>query len=187
MIEDKFLNGYFRKYVGVLSDDKVFEKLYQMKKLLLEAKNSGNKVIFAGNGASASIASHAALDFTKQAKIPSICFNEAAFITAFANDFGYEYWVQKAVEHHSKSGDVAVLISSSGKSPNIVNAARFSKENNLKVVTYSGFENNNPLKQYGDINFWIDSKAYNIIENIHQIWLMTVCDLIIGKSEYSVS
>ena len=188
MKKDNFLKDYYDSYIKNLNpSDKLFSKFYLMKQILLDVKQKNNKVMFAGNGASASIASHAALDFTKQAKIPSICFNEAAFITAFANDFGYENWVYKAIEFHGSPGDVAVLISSSGKSLNIVNAAKYCNDSQIKVVTFSGFEEDNPLSEYGELNFWVDSKAYNIIENIHQIWLMSVCDLIIGKSEYSVS
>jgi hypothetical protein len=53
------------------------------------------------------------------------------------------------------------------------------------VVTLSGFTAENPLRQLGDINFWIDSKAYNIVETAHQFWMMSVIDLIIGRAEYS--
>ena len=187
MDEKQFIKDYFRHYHDSLIKNIVSDEIIKMRDILLTASKSGNKVIFAGNGASAAIASHAALDFTKQAKIRSLCFNETSFITAFANDFGYEKWIEKAVEYHCKKGDVVVLISSSGRSHNIVNAARYAKDNNFKLITFSGFSDNNPLKSYGDLNFWIDSKAYNIIENIHQIWIMAVCDLIIGKIEYSVS
>ena len=51
-------------------------------------------------------------------------------------------------------------------------------------MTFTGFDENNPLKGCGDLNFWIDSKAYNLVENIHQFWLLAVVDLVIGKSEY---
>ena len=101
------------------------------------------------------------------------------------NDYGYELWVQKAIEFYSKSGDVVVLISSSGNSMNIVNAAMYSKENKLPTITFSGFDGENKLKQIGDINLWVNSKAYNIVENTHQIWLLMVCDLLVGKAEYS--
>ncbi|MCK4358213.1 MAG: SIS domain-containing protein [Candidatus Cloacimonetes bacterium] len=187
MKDSVFIAEYFQKYFNALKHFDVSSEMIQMKEILINANKNNNKIIFAGNGASAAIASHAALDFTKQGKIRSICFNDASFITAFANDFGYDKWIEKAIECHCKKNDVAVLISSSGKSPNVVNAARYSKEIGMKVITFSGFLNNNPLKIYGDVNFWLDSKAYNIIENIHQIWLMAVCDLIIGKAEYSVS
>ena len=52
------------------------------------------------------------------------------------------------------------------------------------IITFSGIKKNNPLSKLGNINFWVDSKAYNFIENIHQIWLLTIVDLIIGKRNY---
>ena len=56
-----------------------------------------------------------------------------------------------------------------------------------KIINFSGFDENNPLKRCGDLNFWVDSKAYNFVENIHQFWLLSIVDLIIGKSEYPVN
>ena len=69
----------------------------------------------------------------------------------------------------------------------MVNAANYARANQISVVTFTGFDSNNPLKAIGDINFWVDSNAYNIVEMIHQIWLLSVCDSIIGKAEYSAS
>ena len=81
--------------------------------------------------------------------------------------------------------DVLILISSSGKSPNMINACQAAKRNQmLKIITFSGHDKNNPLSKLGDLNFWVDSKAYNFVENIHQVWLLTIVDLIIGKREY---
>ena len=119
--------------------------------------------------------------------IRSINFNESAFITAFANDYGYEEWVEKALGFHAKKGDTAILISSSGSSKNLVNAAIYARKNGINVITFTGFSDDNPLKSNGDINFWFNCRSYNIIEGIHQLWLLSVCDLIIGKTEYSVS
>ena len=59
-----------------------------------------------------------------------------------------------------------------------------AKELNMSVITFSGFKSDNPLRKLGDINFWVDSKAYNFVENIHQVWLLTIVDLVIGKREY---
>lgn len=185
--QKQFIKVYFEKYITYLSDSSVHENIILMKDAVIETKRKGKKVYFAGNGASAAIAGHAALDFTKQAKIVSSCFNEASLITAFANDFGYAHWLEKAIEFYCSRNDMAVLISSSGKSENILNAANAAKKKELKVITFSGFLIDNPLRSFGDINFWLDCRAYNVIENIHQIWLMTVCDLVIGSSEYSVS
>ena len=91
---------------------------------------------------------------------------------------------EKAVEFYGDEGDLLILISSSGSSANVVNAANRAKELNMAVITFSGMNSENPLRKLGDINFWVDSKAYNFVENIHQFWLLAIVDLIIGKSEY---
>jgi len=187
MNEQQFIKEYYQECAEYLTNCDVSGSVIAAKKMILDTKSAGGKLIFAGNGASASIANHASLDFTKQGKVRSVNFNESAFITAFSNDFGYEHWVEKALEHYGEKGDTVILVSCSGTSKNVVNAAHYAKNNGINVITFTGFSELNPLKEAGDINFWIDSKAYNIIEGIHQIWLLSICDLIIGKKEYSVS
>ena len=110
-----------------------------MKELLLELKNNGKKVIIAGNGGSAAMASHVAVDFTKQGGIRAINFNDADLITCFSNDYGYEHWVSKAIEFYGDEGDLAILISCSGNSENIVNAAKTAKSMGMTVITFTGF------------------------------------------------
>tara|TARA_Y100000748_G_scaffold293141_1_gene282381 strand:- start:3760 stop:4404 length:645 start_codon:yes stop_codon:yes gene_type:complete len=187
MNEKEFILSYYKTCADFLSNTDVSQKIIDAKEMILETSKNNGKLMFAGNGASASIANHASLDFTKQGKVQSINFNESAFITAFANDYGYENWLKKAVEFYGEEGDTLILISCSGKSPNVVNAAKYASENGINVITFTGFYHSNPLLMTGNINFWIDSKAYNIIEGIHQIWLLSICDLIIGKTEYSVT
>ena len=139
-----------------------------------------------GNGGSAAIASHCVVDLTKNADIRAINFNEADLITCFANDYGYEKWVEKAVEFYGDERDVFIGISSSGSSENILNGCLAARKKNFsKVITLSGMQAENPLRQLGDINLWANSMAYNHIENIHQIWLLAVVDLIIGNAEYT--
>ena len=181
-----FLDKYFKLYKAALELD-VQSQLIDFKNLCMKVRHDDAKLMIAGNGASASIASHAALDFTKQAKVRSMAFNDHNLITAFSNDYGYENWISEAIRAYGKKQDVVVLISSSGNSPNVVKAAKTSKDLGYKVVTFSGFNSSNELKQYGDINFWINSKAYNIIESVHGIWMFAVVDLLVGKAEYSVS
>ena len=139
------------------------------------------------NGASASISSHGAVDFTKQAGVRSITFSDANMITAFSNDYGYENWMVKAFDFYSNPGDVLILTSVSGESPSVVLAAKRAIEVGIKVVTFSGRSSENSLRGLGDINFWVDSNAYNIVECIHMMWITTVIDSVIGKSEYEVS
>jgi len=180
-----FIKEYLKRYKSSLFDTDVSDQMVKMKHMLLEVQKHGKKVIIAGNGGSAAMASHVAVDFTKQGGICTINFNEPGLITCFANDYGYEQWVAKAIEFYGDEGDLAILISSSGNSLNMVNAAKTAKELGISVITFTGFKPDNPLKLKGDLSFWLDSKAYNIVENTHQIWLLLVCDLIIGKAEYS--
>jgi len=159
----------------------------RFKQRVLEARADGGKLMLAGNGASASIASHLATDFAKQGGVRAMAFNDANLITALGNDCGYENWIAKALDFYADKGDVLILISSSGKSPNVVKAAQRGKELGLYVAAFTGFAKDNPLGAVSDINFWVDSRSYNIIECTHMIWLTAVVDLLIGASEYSVS
>ena len=177
----------FPSYLSLLSK-KITEidvqQLQAARELIVNCRETGGKIICAGNGGSASIASHTAVDLTKAAKVRAITFNEANLVTCFANDFGYENWLAKALESYADKGDCAILISSSGKSKNILNAAKYAKENGLSVITLSGFAANNPLRSAGDINLWVDSQGYNIIEMAHHVWLSAVIDAIVGRVEY---
>ncbi len=179
--------SYFTKYKKLAFNDDIYASLDDFKELALKVKTLDAKMLFAGNGASAAISAHAAVDFTKQAKVRGITFNEADLITCYSNDYGYENWMSEAIKSYYKSNDVVVLTSVSGESPSIINAAITSRELGLKVVTFSGRSSSNSLKSYGDINFWVDSDAYNIVECIHMIWVTTVIDAIVGKAEYEVS
>jgi D-sedoheptulose 7-phosphate isomerase len=176
----QWLKKYFENYQTFLNSEENFQKLHAIKELWIEANTKGNKIIFAGNGGSAAMSSHLAVDLTKTAKIRGINFNEADLITCFANDYGYEKWVLQALEHYADEGDVIVLISSSGQSANIVNGAKYAKEKGFSLVTFSGFDSDNPLRQIGDINVWVESHSYNIVEMTHHIWLLAIVDLIVG-------
>ena len=180
-----FIKDYLNRYKSSLFETDVYHELIKMKEILLRIKENGKKVIIAGNGGSAAIASHVSVDFTKQGGIRTINFNEADLITCFANDYGHENWVAKAIEFYSDEGDLVILISSSGSSKILLKAAQTAKKLGLHVITFTGFKDDNLLKQEGTLNFWVDSKAYNIVENTHQIWLLLICDLIVGKAEYS--
>lgn len=153
-------------------------KIVDLTKLLRDVKALESKVIIAGNGGSAGIASHVATDLNKTLQIKSLTFHDPALITCYANDYGYDQWLKKAIESFAEKGDLVILISSSGKSPNMINAAKFSKEMGLKTVTLTGFNPENPLRQMGDINLWAPSEKYNHIENTHQFWLLCALDLV---------
>ena len=187
MSEHQFIKSYLNDFSDLLRpNDELIEKLIQVRDLLLEANQNNKKILIFGNGGSAAIASHFSVDLTKNARVRCLNFNEAGLITCFSNDYGFEHWVEKAVDFYGDEGDLLIVISSSGRSQNMLNGVKAARNGNFNsVVTLSGFDQDNPLNQLGDINLWLDSKAYNFVENIHQAWLLTIVDLIIGKREYS--
>ncbi len=157
------------------------EDLRQIANLAQNVHLENRKIIVVGNGGSAAMASHVTVDFTKGAGIRAVNFNEADLLTCFANDYGYEFWVAKALEFYADSGDLAILISSSGQSPNMLNGAKQAKEMNLTTITLSGFRSDNLLKTLGDVNLWVDSTSYNIVEMTHHVWLVAVIDYLIDQ------
>ena len=186
MSDKNFVNKYLNEFSSLLKpNDEIINKIINVKSILLEAKANNKKIMIFGNGGSAAIASHVSVDLTKNAKVRCVNYNEADLITCFSNDYGYEKWIAKAIDFYSDEKDVLILISSSGKSKNMINACNSAREKKIsKIITFTGHDKNNPLSKLGDVNFWIDSKAYNYVENTHQIWLLTIVDLIIGKREY---
>lgn len=164
----------------LIVDLKMLEKASLMIK---KVSTGGGKVILAGNGASAAIASHVAVDLTKASGVRAINFNEADLITCFANDHGYEHWIEKALDFYADPKDLVILISSSGMSPNIVNAALKAKAMGLKLITLSGFREDNQLKKSGDINFWVNNSYYNVVETVHQAWLLAIVDKIAAEKK----
>ncbi len=173
---------FFQNYVQRMSEKISCVNVTLLDKatnLILEAHQKGGKVILAGNGGSAAMASHVSVDLTKNTRVRAVNFNEADLITCFANDFGYEHWVERAIEFYAQDHDIVILISSSGQSKNMINAAFKTKDLGLSLITFSGFLNNNPLRKMGDINFWVDDHTYNIVEMTHHVWLLAIADKII--------
>lgn len=174
-----FFRDYLARMSGAIADVD-HRALTDTVALVKAAKRTRKKVMVAGNGGSAAIASHVAVDLTKSVGVRAMSFNVPELITCFSNDFGYERWVEKAVGYYADPGDLVILISSSGKSPNILNAARLARRSRLKLITFSGFSPGNPLRKMGELNFWVDSSGYNIVEMTHSVWLGAILDALMG-------
>jgi len=181
------LQLYFSEYSRLLANPEIPGLLDRLKDRIAETGAAGGKLMLAGNGASASIASHLATDFSKQGGVRAMAFNDANLITALGNDCGYEQWIARALDLYADRDDVVILISSSGKSPNMIEAAKRARQLGLYVAAFTGFTNDNPLGAASDLHLWVDSHSYNIVECTHMIWLTAVVDLLIGTSEYNVS
>lgn len=184
MKDSDFLISYFKKIQDCLDINKYIDSLIEAKSLIEKTSANNKKLIIIGNGGSAAIASHMAIDFSKNANIKTICFNDAALITCLANDYGHDNWMLNAIKIYGEPGDTLIAISSSGMSKNIISASKYSRENKINVITFTGMNKNNKLNKVGLINFWVNSRAYNIIETSHQLLISSLVDNIIGEAEY---
>ncbi len=176
-MRSSFFKDYFETISQTVSSIDT-ERLIEVSQLVRVASSKSKKIILVGNGGSAAMASHVAVDLTKVAGVRAVNFNEASLITCFANDYGYENWTAEALKAYADSGDLIILISSSGKSSNIINGALQAKKMGLQVVTLSGFNSDNPLRKLSDIELWADSSEYNVVEMSHHIWLVAIVDYV---------
>ena len=181
----EFFRDRFSEITGRLNDADTSD-LVAAADLIRGVGTSNNKVIVVGNGGSAAIASHLAVDLTKVAGIRAVNFNESSLLTCFANDYGYEHWVEKALGFHADQGDLLILVSSSGESANILNGAKRAVAMGLSILTLSGFANDNRLRSLGGINLWVNSRTYNIVENVHQIWMLSIVDYLAADKDHGL-
>lgn len=142
--------------------------------------DAGGKVIFIGNGGSAGINSHLATDYSKNGGVRSLAMNDASVLTCLGNDYGYEHVFEKQIEWHGREGDLLVAVSSSGASRNILNAVAAARAKGCYIATFSGFDSNNPLRETGDVNFYLPNMNYGFVEVGHLVLLHAVLDIQMG-------
>src|SRR3990167_9978542 len=135
--------------------------------LLTHCRDHNGVVYIIGNGGSAAIASHAVIDFLNAAKMRAHALLDSSVTTCISNDYGYEYIYEKQLIQFIEKNDVLIAISSSGQSKNIINAANIAKKKSAKTITLSGFSENNPLRQMGNYNVWLNTKDYGQVEIGH--------------------
>lgn len=137
--------------------------------IIAEHANKRKKIIFIGNGGSAAIASHQAVDYWKNGGMRSIAFNDTSLLTCISNDYSYAQVFEKPLEMFADPDDVLIAISSSGKSENILRGAKMAKNMRCPVITMSGFKPDNPLRTVGDLNFYVPAPTgeYGYVEIAH--------------------
>jgi D-sedoheptulose 7-phosphate isomerase len=138
----------------------------------------GHKLMFVGNGGSATTASHMATDYNKNGNLRTLSLNDSSMLTCLGNDYSFADIFAKQVEFHATRGDVLVAISSSGKSPNILNAVKAARALGCTILTMSGFAPDNPLRREGDMNVYLPSDLYGIVEIGH----LAICHAIVDYS-----
>ena len=158
------------------ANESAFNKLEDVANILLEARINKKWIYLAGNGGSASTASHIANDFVKGLSIDgklrfrtkALC-DSTPIMTAIANDYSYDRIFVEQLKNYASEGDVLFLISGSGNSPNVVNGARYGKENGMTVISFTGRDGGN-IKGLSDICCIAPTNSMEEIEDIHMLW-----------------
>ena len=138
------------------------------------AYERGATVFCCGNGGSASIANHFQCDHVKGVRVGTGLLTRVhslstnvEILSAIANDNGYENVFDFQLQSHARPGDVLVAVSSSGRSPNIVRALEWCKENTVETVALTGFSGG-PARGLATVSIHVDSSNYGVIEDAHQ-------------------
>jgi phosphoheptose isomerase len=134
------------------------------------------RLFFIGNGGSAAVASHLAIDFMKNGGFATFGPGDAAQITCLGNDLGFHNVYALPIERHGQLGDCLFAISSSGMSEDILDAVNVAKRTMMNVVTCSGFGEGNFLRGKGQVNFYVPSNRYGTVEIAHLAILHSILD-----------
>ena len=160
-----------------LDPDAGFSKWRRMAERI---RGAGRAVFFIGNGASASMASHCATDLAKNAHVCAQVFSDFSAITAAANDTGYDRVFATLLEQQAQAGDMLVAISSSGNSPNIIEALKLARRMDLATVTLSAMDPQNSSRALGSLNVYVPAQTYGDAETCHaailHYWIDTLTD-----------
>jgi len=142
--------------------------------ILIEAYDRDARMFSCGNGGSASIANHMQCDHVKGVRtatdltprVLSLSAN-VELITAIANDLGYENVFVYQLQSQSRRGDVLIAVSSSGRSPNIVRALTWARDNGLRTIAITGFDGG-AARTATEVSVHVECTNYGIIEDLHQ-------------------
>jgi len=145
---------------------------------LEKLRSTAGHLYLIGNGGSAGVASHAAIDFLNGGKLRAATLHDPSLLTCMSNDYGYDLAFARILATLAGSNDMLFAISSSGQSANIRNAVIEMCKLGGSVVTLTGFRPDNPLRSLGDLNIWLDSNDYGMVEIGHQFVLHNLADRI---------
>lgn len=167
----------------LLNDLGLLKTIEEVTTLIIQAFKNGNKVLFCGNGGSAADAQHLAAEFSgrfyKDRKpLPSEALHcNTSYLTAVANDYGYDQVYSRMVMGSGRQGDVLIGLSTSGNSVNITKALQAAKEIGMITVGFTG-EGGGKMKEYTDYLLDIPSKDTPRIQEAHIMIGHIICQLV---------
>jgi len=170
---ESYADDYFKE-INLAASSIDGSKLRQAIEILIIAYNKGSMIFSCGNGGSAAIANHLVCDHCKPVRTDTDLVSRiyslsttVEIITAIGNDLSYDEIFEYQLKSLAKAGDVLITISSSGDSENIVRAANWAKQNNLPVISLTGFSGGRSAK-IADVNLHVSAENYGVIEDVHQ-------------------
>lgn len=159
---------------GSLSLEAGLEALHD---LMAAARECGARVWWAANGGSAALASHLSQDMLMRCAIASSVLGDAPLLTCAANDYGYGQVYALPLGVLMRAGDVLIAVSSSGESPNVLNAVATAQRMGAQVAAFSGFAPGNRLGQAGaDLSFHVPAHDYGHVEIAHEALIHAVIE-----------
>lgn len=172
------IGAYFTSYANAIkeaSDSVDLNALEAAYDRILLSSRSGGTLYVAGNGGSAAISEHLMTDFMKGSRIKVVSLvSNVSMLTALANDFSYaEVFANQLACLGACGRDCVLLISSSGNSPNVVQAAEFAKRVSMPVIGLTGFSGGK-LRELSDVSIHVSAHNYGIIEDVHQSIMHTL-------------
>ena len=173
-------------YFMELNDARSAMDLKPMNEAVDLIRGTMGRIYVAGNGGSAAIADHLCCDFTKgthKEDSPPIktfsLMSNVAMLTAISNDFDYAQSISKQIEYYCTPTDLLILISSSGNSPNVVQACQAAQAKWMKVIGLTGFHGGK-LKEMADVSIHVPSSNYGIVEDTHQSIMHILAQILKG-------
>lgn len=165
-------------------DNKILHDIENASKLIIKTFEKNRKVLWCGNGGSASQANHLSAELVggmykvKKDPFKSICLNsDIALITAWSNDKSFDGIFSRQLEALGEKGDLLILLSTSGNSTNLIQAAKEAVKNNIKVVSLTG-NNGGSIKNISDVNINVESQSTQRIQELHILFGHIICDII---------
>jgi D-sedoheptulose 7-phosphate isomerase len=192
MLDASSIDAYKREYAAALQaalNEVVSAEVGALCEAILDCTTKGRQIFVAGNGGSAAIAEHLCCDWTKGTACEghpiissrSLTANNALY-SAIANDYGFESVFDTQIDFFAEKGDLLIAISSSGNSPNILNAAKRAKQLGLFVAGFTGFKGG-ALREIADVSIHVPISNYGIVEDAHQSVMHVIAQYIASRRD----
>ena len=159
------------------------DKIAEINKIVIDALESGNKILTAGNGGSAAESLHMAEELvgrfrTNRVSLPAVSLvADCTALTCIGNDFGFEYIFSRQIEGLGKPGDVLVLFSTSGSAENLKWALDAAHSKSMKVICLLG-KDGGTIAGFGDCELIAPGEVTERIQEVHQLILHLILDAV---------